>query len=243
MSGTRDSEEQPSRDFNSALFEQYKDRYHDEVQRSISFFGKEVNFFTRAKLRYLLSLAEEYFSDLSTLRVLDVGCGIGLTDRHLVSHVGELHGVDLTSGVIDRAAQTVPSAHYHTYDGQRVPFSENSFDLTFAICVLHHVPPSRQLSLTTEMARVTRPGGMVAIFEHNPFNPLTRFAVFRCSFDRDAALVRPKKVRDILKSAGLKSIKTAYTIAVPFDGPFWYRLDRILGAVPLGTQYYIAGIK
>ena len=57
------------------------------------------------------------------------------------------------------------------------PFGEGAFDVSFAVCVLHHVPPPQRLALVSEMARVTRPGGTVAIFEHNPWNPLTRRAV------------------------------------------------------------------
>ena len=39
------------------------------------------------------------------------------------------------------------------------------------------------------MRRVVRPGGLLCIIEHNPFNPLTRLAVVRCEFDRDAVLL------------------------------------------------------
>ena len=36
---------------------------------------------------------------------LDVGCGVGLTDRFLVGRVGELHGVDTAEEAVARAAQ------------------------------------------------------------------------------------------------------------------------------------------
>jgi hypothetical protein len=55
-----------------------------------------------------------------------------------------------------------------------------------------------------EMARVTRPGGMVAIIEHNPLNPVTRHIVSRCPFDRDAVLLRCGTGARLLAGAGLE---------------------------------------
>ena len=49
----------------------------------------------------------------------------------------------------------------------------------------------RQLAgFVADMVRVTRPGGLVCVIEHNPLNPLTRLAVNRCPFDADAVLLR-----------------------------------------------------
>ena len=47
-------------------------------------------------------------------------------------------------------------------------------DATYATCVMHHVPRARWRLFASELGRVTRPGGTVLTFEHNPYNPLTR---------------------------------------------------------------------
>ena len=64
---------------------------------------------------------------------------------------------------------------------------------SIAICVLHHVPMSNRFKLVNEMVRVARPQGIVAIFEHNPLNPLTRHAVNSCELDKDAILLPPTR--------------------------------------------------
>ena len=64
-------------------FDDYRHTYRDEVQRSIAFSGQDVGFFTDVKARLLCELAERAFGEIGALSVLDVGCGVGLTDDAL----------------------------------------------------------------------------------------------------------------------------------------------------------------
>ncbi|HEY6322724.1 MAG TPA: class I SAM-dependent methyltransferase [Thermoanaerobaculia bacterium] len=129
-------------------------------------------------------------------------------------------------------------------DGQSAPFAGGSFDLVFAVCVLHHVPPDgRRDALVGEMARLARPGGLVAIWEHNPWNPLTRRAVARCRFDRDAALLSLAETRRLLRRAGLSRIESRYGLFFPWRGRGWRRAERLLAQVPLGAQFVALAIK
>jgi hypothetical protein len=62
-------------------YDRYRDRYEDDLDRALAFSGKRHEFFTRAKADELLRLARNYVGDLGRIDALDVGCGIGLTDR------------------------------------------------------------------------------------------------------------------------------------------------------------------
>ena len=129
-------------------------------------------------------------------------------------------------------------------DGRRAPFAGGSFDLVFAVCVLHHVAPGAERdALVGEMARLARPGGMVAIWEHNPWNPLTRRVVARCPFDRDAVLLSPGEARRLLRRAGLTRVESRYGLFFPWRGLGWRRAERLLAQVPLGAQFVAMGIK
>jgi SAM-dependent methyltransferase len=177
----------------------------------------------------------------SDVDALDVGCGPGETDRFLDGSFSSLHGVDISNGMIRQAAARNPWVNYRHYaEGEPLPYEDRSFDLAFAICVLHHVPPSGWDRFVSEMARVTRPGGLVALFEHNPWNPLTRKAVRNCSFDEDAVLVRRGLARRLLEGAGLERADSAYIVFFPREGPLLAHAERMLGAVPLGAQYFVA---
>jgi SAM-dependent methyltransferase len=219
------------------LFDSYKETYVDEVEKSIHFIGQDHDFFTRAKARHLLEIAAAELGDPAQLTVLDVGCGPGETDVHLVQHVRELHGVDVSAELVERAAQTNPAATYTAYDGDRLPYEDGRFDLAFAICVVHHVPPEQWAAFVTELSRVVRPGGVVAIAEHNPFNPLTRVAVNRCEFDEDAVLLSRRKATALQRRAGLTPVSSRYILFFPWEKPLLAQAEALLRRVPLGAQY------
>jgi ubiquinone/menaquinone biosynthesis C-methylase UbiE len=227
----------------SESFDRYKESYRDAVDRSISFSGQGVDFFTEVKATQLEALANRRLGDPTNLKVLDVGCGAGLTDGCLNGVFGELHGVDLSRGMIDAAAKANPDVRYSVYDGQTLPFRSETFDLSFAICVLHHVPTGAWKLFVDEMTRVTKPGGLVAILEHNPLNPLTRLAVNRCEFDKDAVLLRQAKTRRLLGGSGLQPVEQRYILFFPWRGQVLRRVEEKLRALPAGAQYMVAARK
>jgi SAM-dependent methyltransferase len=221
-------------------FDAYADSYRDAVQRSIEFCGQEHEVFTRRKARHLVDVAERHLGAPVRLRALDVGCGVGLTDRYLVGSLGELHGVDTAPDAATRAAALNPSVDYHVQRGERLPFEDSSFDLAFAICVVHHVPPHERRAFTAEVRRVLRRGGLAVVFEHNPLNPLTRLAVSRCAFDEDAVLLRQRTVSRLLADAGLSAVERRYVIFFPFERRRTRAIERKLSWLPAAAQYYVA---
>ncbi len=228
---------------NASELDAYADSYADAVQRSIDFSGQDHETFTRRKALHLLDLTQRRLGDPTRLAGLDVGCGVGLTDRFLVERVGELHGVDTAEAAVARSAHANPAVRYQAYGGARLPYADGRFDFAFAICVAHHVPPPQRASFVAELGRVVRPGGVVALFEHNPYNPLTRLAVSRCEFDEDAVLLTRRTMRRLLERTGLQPVESRYVIFVPFERPRSAALERRLHRLPLGAQYYVAATR
>lgn len=103
-------------------------------------------------------------------RVLEVGCGNGAIARavaHHVPSVEEIVGVDFSSAMIGEATRRGAGQHlpvrFVTADAQQLPFEDSSFDRCYAMEVFVILPdPRRALE---EMARVTRPGGRIQIWE------------------------------------------------------------------------------
>ena len=189
----------------------------------------------------LTELAERRIGPPGDLEVLDVGCGPGETDGHLHGAFSALSGVDVSDSLVAEARRRNPWAAYSSYSaGEPLPYPDDAFDFSFAICVFHHVPAARRRDLAAEMTRVTRPGGTVAIFEHNPWNPLTRKAVRNCSFDEDAVLIRRREAASLLAEAGLGAAESAYIVFFPRGGRRLAAVERRLGKLPLGAQYYVA---
>jgi SAM-dependent methyltransferase len=219
-------------------FDRYGETYEAAVDEAISFAGKEHDFYLEAKARRLLKLARRYLPT-GRPKALDVGCGPGLFDRHLGSSF-ELHGVDVSPAMVEHARETNPKASYRVYDGRRLPYDDRELDVTFAVCVLHHVDPPDRPALVAEMARVTRPGGLVAVFEHNPLNPLTRRVVRDCAFDEGVELLGRRELERLYRGAGLELLGTEYLLFFPWRMD---ALERLLIRLPLGAQYVVAGRK
>ena len=108
------------------------------------FSGAGLDFFTRAKADALLELAAARVGPPEGLGFLDVGCGPGETDRFLEGRVARLAGVDVAPEMVERARERNPWAEYRGYAaGEPIPFEDASFDVSFAICVFHHVGRAR----------------------------------------------------------------------------------------------------
>jgi hypothetical protein len=93
------------------------------------------------------------------------------------------------------------------------------------------------------MARVVRPGGLVVIFEHNPWNPATRVVVGSCEFDRDATLLSAPAVRRLFRGAGLDRPVNRFLFFFPWLGRLWRRLENYLGWLPFGAQYVTSATR
>jgi SAM-dependent methyltransferase len=224
-------------------FSDYVETYQKEVQSSINFAGQELDFFIKLKADSIVQIAGKYFNNPESIKILDIGSGIGLTDHHLSVYFRNLHGIDIEEDVVNKAKSFNPHVNYSLYDGLNLPFEKDFFDMVFAINVMHHVPPGKWGNFVNEMYRVVKPGGVSAVFEHNPVNPLTRLAVSRCEFDRDAVLIHKNKLRKIFTASGFGVAKTAYIVFFPFRGKFFRGTENILSWLPLGAQYYLAGKK
>ena len=102
--------------------------------------------------------------------VLEVGCGTGVLCRDLARMVGprgHVTGVE-PSRVFTRAARRLARAEglgdridFRAGDGTALRFPTGRFDCALAVTVLLHVPDPRPI--VAELARVTRPGGVVGL--------------------------------------------------------------------------------
>lgn len=98
--------------------------------------------------------------------VLEVGCGTGLLLRRFAAFAKRAEGVDLSPGMLERARARGLSVREAS--ATSLPFDDATFDVTCAFKVLPHVP--ELAGALAEMARVTRPGGVVIAELYNPLS-------------------------------------------------------------------------
>ena len=94
-----------------------------------------------------------------------------------------------------------------------------------------------------ELYRITKPGGLIAIFEHNPWNPLTVHAVNTCPFDENAKLIVARDMARRLDDAGWVSPQIQYNLFFPRALSLLRPLESWLSWLPLGAQYAVLARK
>lgn len=87
------------------------------------------------------------------------------------------------------------------------------------------------------------PQGVLVVFEHNPYNPVTRHIVNTCPYDEDAVLLKPSELRHLLESARMTVNGSGYCLFVPprFSALAW--MEGLLKWFPMGGQYWVQAVK
>jgi ubiquinone/menaquinone biosynthesis C-methylase UbiE len=225
-------------------FDRFADEYAELHARNVRISGETADYFAAYKIADLRRELDERRFEPAT--ILDLGAGVGNSVPHFRRHFPNsmLICLDVSMRSLAVARQRFPSmADYILFDGSRMPLSDSSIDVGFAACVFHHVSSAARPDLLAEFRRVLRPGGVLCLFEHNPFNPLTVAAVTTCPFDAGAELVSPGAMRSLFQNAGFCDLRRRYRLFFPRMLRSLRKYDRLLASFPLGAQYYMLGEK
>ena len=131
--------------------------------------GCKVKDFIEAKFDFVDKMLEWSECPPEPARVLDVGCGIGGTSRHLAKRLGpnsKVQGITLSPNQVKRAtelaaAQGVDNASFQVMNALEMDFPDNTFDLVWACESGEHMPDKKKY--VEEMIRVLKPGGTIVI--------------------------------------------------------------------------------
>ena len=137
-------------------------------------------------------------------RTLDVGCGTGVLAERLAREGYDVTGVDPFRGMLGYMKARAPQLNAVHALGQHLPFADGTFDLTYCVAVMHHVAdPTDVRNTLMEMVRVTRPGGYVLVWDHNPRNPYWPILMNRVPQDTGAErLIPEEEIVSGLKAGG-----------------------------------------
>jgi SAM-dependent methyltransferase len=195
--------------------------------------------------RYSVPLAVE-FADFAGVtrgqRVLDVGCGPGALTSELVRRLGadSVAAVDPSEPFVTAARARHPGVDVEQAPAESLPYADGSFDAALAQLVVQFMAdPARGVA---EMARVTRPGGVVAacIWDHGTGRgPLSLF--WRAAGGRGELQALGASEGDLgrlFRDVGLREVdETLLSITVGHESfeEFWE--PYTYGVGPAGAHY------
>lgn len=148
---------------------------------------------------------------------LDVGCGTGVLAQRLVGAGFEMVGLDPSEGMLEVLAEHAPDVRAVRGSATALPFGDGSFDLVLTVAALHHIADADAVRQTlAEMTRVTRPGGRIVIWDHNPRNPYWKRLMAKVPQDDGSERLIPEhEVLDGLRTAGALEISSDQLGLVP----------------------------
>lgn len=221
-----------------AEFDKFADEYEAMHARNIAITGESTQFFAKYKIADVRKWASEFHLSAST--ILDFGSGTGNSIPYWKNYfpTSRLLCSDVSQKSLDVAGQRFGGGYEAVLiDGQTIPLADGSCDLAFTACVFHHIDHGEHQHWLGEIRRVTKPGGMFVLFEHNPLNPLTVRAVNTCPFDENAHLIKAGIMRQRALAAGWSDVEVRYRIFFPGALAALRRFEPALRGIPFGAQY------
>jgi SAM-dependent methyltransferase len=216
-------------------------------------FNVTANAYARFMGQFSEPLADR-FADLAEVqpgqRALDVGCGPGVLTAQLVNRLGvdAVCAVDPSAPFVDAVRSRIPGIDVRVGVAENLAYPNDSFDAALAQLVVHFMKDST--AGLSEMARVTRPGGVVAacVWDHyGGGSPLTTFWTAVHELDPAAtgesqlAGAREGQLAQLSEAAGLHEIQSSsLTVTVGFATFTDWWEPYTLGVGPAGA--YVASL-
>ena len=224
-------------------FDGFADDYRAIHSQNVQLSGADSYYFAEHKIVQLKSNEND-----GDIKMLDVGCGDGLTAIFVQKYfpAWRITGIDVSAKSIAAAKnRNISNTCFQLFNGQSIPYENVSFDVVFIAAVLHHIEFSLHRPLIKEIYRILKPGGRLYLFEHNPLNPLTKYLVKTCVFDKDARLLSFSYTKRLLKTVNFAIITRKFILFFPRKKLFTklLPLENKLGWLPVGGQYYYRCIK
>lgn len=185
----------------------------------------------------LAALRKNGITDLSNLRILEMGCGGGgvMTEYLGFGALPEnLCAVDLLFDRLLHAQHILPSSVLANADGQNLPYAAHSFDLSVQSTAFSSVLDEKvKVNMANEMIRVTKLGGMILSYDFwlNPTNPQTRG-------------IRPAEIKRLFPNCTYEFHRI--TLAPPITrklAPISWGLCLFLESLKIFNTHYLVAIR
>ena len=105
----------------------------------------------------------KFLDDLSGLKVLDAGCGIGRDCKYMQEKGFEAIGIDFAEEIIKEAKNNYNLGNFEVMDISKMSFATDSFDGILFTNTLFYIPKSKINLVFSELSRVLKQGGKMLI--------------------------------------------------------------------------------
>lgn len=213
--------------------------------------GVSSDEFVRQKAEKIVQWIRQEYVPGQEFHYLDYGCGNGrlfkyMMESELLPLIEQervrLFGFDTSMQSLAEAEKIVGSGSVRLVSDLNDLPHDLRFDLVVCCNVFHHIVPDERPTAARSLRRWMKPGARVVLWEHNPYNPLTRVLVKLCPFDEHASLLPLGMVIRLFSEHSYLCSAHEYVNIFP---PRWHRFKSVsfiegkLRGLPVGTQYWV----
>lgn len=226
-----------------AEFDFLADEYHLLHKTNIAITGESPEYFSEYKIADLLAFVMR--KNIPHTKITDFGSGIGNSIPFFRKYFpnSTLNCLDVSLRSIELSKRRFPGNEKYVLIDDKIPLPTATQDVIFSACVFHHIPHEQHHYWLSELIRITKPGGLLAIYEHNPINPLTVRAVNTCPLDVNAQLIRGGELKKRASNSGWVNGSIDYKLFFPKIFSAMRIIENHLEWLPLGAQYRLLAKK
>lgn len=233
----------PQSDNIKTEFDLLADNYINLHEKNIYIYGEAPDYFSEYKILDVSRLVNKL--KLNPSNILDFGSGVGNSLPYFKKYFPNtfINCADVSAKSLEKSESRFPSKGNYLLIDKDIPLPSLSQDLVFSSCVFHHIPHEEHLYWLSEMFRVTKPGGSIFIYEHNPLNPFTVYTVNNCPLDTNAKLIKGNDLSLQINGTGWIDANVSYKLFFPAFMSLLRPLECHLEWCELGAQYRIFARK
>ena len=224
-----------------AEFDKFADGYKECVNSTLGLYGEDADYFAAGRVEWLTKVLADR-GDIHN--IMDYGCGIGVGIPHLLAYpdIESLIGVDISEKSLERARRDHASekVRFASFDEYK---PKGEIDMAVCCSVFHHIPLEHRATAVKYVYDSLRPGGFLALWEHNPWNPGVVYVMNKSPLDQDAIRVKPHEARRLVRKGGFSVVRTDYRFFFPNFLKIFRGLEPSLRRLPVGAQYLVLARK
>jgi ubiquinone/menaquinone biosynthesis C-methylase UbiE len=218
----------------------------------------------RGRHAYKEKLLRDFSTGCQGLKLLEVGCGLGIELASLGKLGFDVTGIDLAPAAVKLAGDHLRRLNINgrtlVQNVEHMEFPDESFDAVYSSGVLHHTPDIQRA--IAEILRVLKPGGEILVILYHRrswFYLLHKLTRINIEFgDEDAPIINAytkKQVKSLFHGLRIARVDVEYYYPMPTTKrgflPFLFNHlfitgSRIMPAVimkPLGWHLLVTGVK
>lgn len=202
---------------------------------------------TEKYAEYKVALAKLIIGKMQISNCLDFGCGTGRGLDYFRKYFGKavnIYGCDVSDKELEIAAKILPKENlFNNSDPKSLKEFGVEFDFVMLACVLHHIAPQNRKMWIDSILKSMKKGGIVAVFEHNVINPMTKKIILDPNnmVDDITWMLDHNYLKKLFIDAkeDVKILWDGYTLFSPFRFRGLLHIEKLLKRIPLGAQHCI----